>query len=126
MATEPSKYRLAILAGACAAVLAWPASPQPAHPLEALDWDEIGLMGNAGHVPDSTKPKLTAYFEQESYRPGDAARMVVADFAQAVSVQVFRAGEESEPTLPHDVMLGGPVTPVVAIGAVEARRVVPG
>ena len=125
MATEPSKYRLAILAGACAAVLAWPAPPQPAHPLEALDSDEIGLMGNAGHVPDSTKPKLTAYFERESYRPGDAAHLVVTDDADAVSLQVFRAGEESEPTLPHDVMLGGPVTKAVPIGGVEGRRVVP-
>ena len=50
MATTSRKCSLAIAAGACAAVLAWPASPQPAHPQEALDWDEIGLMGNAGHV----------------------------------------------------------------------------
>jgi hypothetical protein len=125
MATTPRKCSLAVVAGACAAVLAWPASPQPAHALEPLDSDEIGLMGNAGHVPDSTKPKLTAYFEQESYRPGDAARMIVADFASAVSIQVVRAGgEESGPTLPRDVMLGGPVTKAVLIGAVQGRRVV--
>ena len=61
-----------------------------------LDSDEIGLMGFAGHVPDSKKPKLTAYFEQESYRPGDEAHLVVTDTASQVSVQILRAGGESE------------------------------
>lgn len=125
MATTPRKYSLAIVVGACVAVLGWPVAPHPTHTLDSLDSDEIGLMGNAGHVPDSTKPKLTAYLERESYRPGDDARLIVADHANAVSVEVFRAGEESGPTLPHDVMLGGPVTKVVRIGAVEGRRAVP-
>ena len=125
MATTPRKYSLAVVIGACVAFLGWPVAPHPTHRLEALDSDEIGLMGNAGHVPDSTKPKLTAYLERESYGPGDDARLIVADHANAVSLQVFRAGEESGPTLPHDVMLGGPVTKVVRIGAVEGRRAVP-
>jgi hypothetical protein len=87
-----------------------------------LDSDEIGLMGNAGRVSDSKKPKLSAYFEQESYRPGDQARLVVTDTAPQVSVQILRAGGETEPTLPHDVMLGTPVTKIVPVGAVHGRR----
>ena len=87
-----------------------------------LDSDEIGLMGFAGHVPDSKKPKLTAYFEQESYRPGDRAHLVVTDTAPQVSMQIFRTGTESEPTVPNDVMLGTPVTKIVPIGAVNGRR----
>jgi N,N-dimethylformamidase beta subunit-like, C-terminal len=90
-----------------------------------LDSDEIGLMGNAGHVPDSKKPTLTAYFEQESYRPGDRAQLVVTDTASQVSVQIFHAGGESEPTVPHDVMLGTPVTKIVPVGTVAGRRVLP-
>lgn len=87
-----------------------------------LDSDEIGLMGFAGHVPDSKKPKLTAYFEQESYRPGDRARLVVTDTASQVSVQILRAGGEPEPTVPNDVMLGTPVTKIVPVGAVRGQR----
>jgi hypothetical protein len=90
----------------------------------ALDSDEIGLIGFAGHVPDSKKPKVTAYFEQESYRPGDQARLVVTDTAPQVSVQIFRTGTESEPTVPNDVMLGTRVTKIVPIGAVHGRRAV--
>lgn len=87
-----------------------------------LDSDEIGLIGFAGHVPDSKKPKVTAYFEQESYRPGDQARLVVTDNAPQVSVQIFRTGTESKATLPNDVMLGTPVTKIVRVGAVHGRR----
>ena len=87
-----------------------------------LDSDEISLMGFAGHVPDSKKPKLTAYFEQESYRPGDRAQLVITDTASQVSLQIFRAGGEPGPTVPNDVMLGTPVTTIAPVGAVHGRR----
>jgi hypothetical protein len=87
-----------------------------------LDADELQLIGNAGRVPDSKKPKLTAYFEHESYGPGDHARLVVTDTAAAVSVQIMRAGGESEPTIPNDVMLGTPVTQPTRLGSVHGRR----
>src|SRR6266516_3902626 len=91
---------------------------------EQLDWDEIQLMGNAGRVPDSKKTKLTAYFLRESYPRGGTAVLVITDRAADVSLQIFRAGTESEETIPNDVMLGSPVTPVSDIGAVHGRRVV--
>ena len=69
---------------------------RPAFGIE-LDADEIGLMGNAGRVPDSSKPKLTAYFDHESYKPGDHAHLTITDTAASVSVRFYRAGTESEP-----------------------------
>ena len=88
-----------------------------------LDSDEIGLIGYAGHAPDSKKPKLTAYFGKESYRPGDSAHLVITDDARQVSIQVMHAGGESGPTVPMDVMLGTPVTKIMPVGAVHGRRV---
>ena len=124
MATGTQKRSTFAVVLALFALLAWTAAPQQRHEPEGLDSDEIGLMGNAGRVPDSTKPKVTAYFERESYRRGDSARMILIDNAAHVSVQVLRAGGESGPTLPHDVMLGTPVTAAVPIGAVDGRRVI--
>jgi hypothetical protein len=114
-------------AAACVAAVfsVHPAAQGPSSTLDgALDADEIQLMGNAGKVPDSTKPKVTAYFDHESYHAGDRARLVVTDTASALSVQIMRAGGENEETIPHDVMLGTPVTQPASIGAVQGRRVV--
>jgi hypothetical protein len=86
-----------------------------------LDSDEIGLMGNAGHAPDSKKPKLTAYFGRESYKPGDRAQLTVTDTAPNVSVRFFRAGTEDVPTVPSDVMLGSPVSRPQQLGDVQGR-----
>jgi len=82
---------------------------------------ELGFGGFAGRVPDSKKPKLTAYFTRESYRPGETAELVVADTASAITVQFFRAGGEDRETVPNDVMLGTPVSPAAALGAVHGH-----
>ncbi|MEP6978332.1 MAG: N,N-dimethylformamidase beta subunit family domain-containing protein [Thermoleophilia bacterium] len=92
---------------------------------ERLDADELDLMGYAGHVPDSKKPKLTATFPRESYRPDRTARLVITDRASNVSLQVFRAGGEATPTVANDVLLGSPVTAPRTIGSVNGRRIVP-
>ncbi|HEX3226540.1 MAG TPA: N,N-dimethylformamidase beta subunit family domain-containing protein [Gaiellaceae bacterium] len=95
-------------------------SSKPAFGME-LDSDEIGLMGNAGRVPDSKKPKLTAFFDHESYKPGDRAHLTITDTAANVSVRFYRAGTESEATLPSDVMLGSPVSQRERLGDVRGR-----
>jgi N,N-dimethylformamidase beta subunit-like protein len=120
--------KILVLSAAAACVAAvfsiQPATHGPISPgREALDADEIQLMGNAGKVPDSTKPKVTAYFDRESYHPGDHARLVVADTASALSVRIMRAGGETGSTLAHDVMLGTPMTSATAVGAVRGHRV---
>ena len=86
--------------------------------------EEIGLIGFAGRVIDSKKPKLTAYFESESYAPGASAQLVIADTAPGVSLRVFRTGGESRPTIPNDVMLGTAVGHTIWIGAVRGQRIV--
>jgi hypothetical protein len=91
---------------------------------EQLDADELELIGYAGHVPDSAKPKLTAYFPNESYRAGDVAQLQIDDTAPNVSIQVLRAGTREKRVIANDVMTGSPVTAVRRIGSVSGRRVV--
>jgi hypothetical protein len=130
MATNPHIKRdaalrvLAIAATLAAAVFASETPHDHRSAGGELDADEIELMGNAGHVPDSKKPKLTAYVLRESYPRGGTARLVIADNASGVSVQIFRAGGEDRPTVPNDVMLGTPVDAPRTIGDVRGRRVV--
>jgi hypothetical protein len=107
-----------------AGVLALAAALVPAAHAAAtrsLDADEIELIGNSGHVPDSKKPKLTAFFPRESYPRGGTAQLIVTDTAPDVSLQVFRAGDEAIPTVPNDVMLGVPVTRARDLGYVRGR-----
>jgi hypothetical protein len=114
-----------LIVGAAFAALTAPFSTPSApanHP--ALDADELELIGYAGHARDSKKPKLTAFFPRESYAPGAKAQLVITDKAKNLSVQIFRAGGESENTVPNDVMLGTPVAPAVRVGDVSGRRVV--
>lgn len=108
MATA-SHIRTGAMLAALVAVTAFPAPQRHEDRPLALDADEIGLIGFAGHVKDSTRPKVTAYFTRESYAPGAHAHLVVTD-AGRYRVQILRAGGESVPTLPNDVMLGTPVT----------------
>ena len=98
-----------------------PTGDAPRGAREELDADEIGFMGNAGHVLDSKNPKLTAYFTQESYRPGDKARLIVTDDASRVEVQFFRAGGERVETVDRDVMRGSPASSITHLGAVHGR-----
>ncbi len=109
--------RVAAAALASAALVALAPAATPVQVGE----DEIELTGSAGHVPDSAKPRLTAAFEQESYRPDDLARLVVTDRAAQVDVRFFRAGGERGPTLSRDVMRGTPVSGVSKLGAVDGR-----
>src|SRR5262245_57378408 len=90
--------------------------------LAGLDEDELEPVGFAGRMPDSTKPKLTAYFRRESYPRGGRARLVISDTAKNVSVTLVRAGGETEATVPNDVMLGSPAAQPLAIGDVAGRR----
>ena len=79
------------------------------HPAPLLDGDEIGLMGNAGHARDSQRPRVTAYFPRESYRPGETARLIV--LGPATTVRLYRAGTESTETFLDDELKGSPIGP---------------
>jgi hypothetical protein len=53
---------------------------------------------------------VDAGFTQESYSPGQTARMVIETDAKQLTWQVFRAGGESVPTYADNVMNGAPMT----------------
>jgi hypothetical protein len=121
MATSSTLSRVVAL-GAAALVLGSGAPTHRPDWTKQLDADELELVGFAGHVPDSKKPKLTAYFPRESYSPGAVADLQITDTAQNVAIQVMRAGTEAKRVRAHDVMTGAPMTAVHAIGPVAGRR----
>jgi hypothetical protein len=123
--TGSALARAALAVAAAVALVYVPASSHgPSLPSWAagLDADELDLVGFAGRMPDSKKPKLTAYFLSESYSRGGNAQLVITDTAKDVSVQFFRAGGEREETIPHDVMLGSAASARRPIGNVDGRR----
>jgi hypothetical protein len=123
MATSSSLRRAAALVAA-ALVLGPGAAAHRPDWTARLDADELDMVGFAGHVPDSTKPKLTAFFPRESYAPGTVAELQITDRAREVSVQVLRAGTGAKRVQAHDVMTGSPMTAVRWIGNVDGRRTV--
>jgi hypothetical protein len=89
-----------------------------------LDADELDLIGYAGHVPDSTKPKVTAFFPNQSYPVGGAAELHITDRARDLSLQIMHAGTDFTRVTANDVMTGTPVTAVRNIGSVTGDRIV--
>src|SRR6476661_2671072 len=123
MATFTSLRRAALLAAA-ALVLGSGAHHTRPDWTKNLDDDERNLVGFAGHVPDSAKPKVTAYFPKESYAVGSTARLEITDRASDVRVQMFRAGMSSKRITASDVMTGKPVSAVRRLGSVSGHRTV--
>ena len=123
MATSSSLRRAAVLVAAALVLGPGAAAHRPDWTAQ-LDADELDMVGFAGHVPDSTKPKLTAFFPRESYAPGTVAELQITDTAREVGIQVLRAGTGAKRVEAHDVMTGSPVTAVRWIGNVDGRRTV--
>jgi hypothetical protein len=123
MATFNSLSRIALLAAA-ALVLGSGGNHSRHDWTKNLDADERNLVGFAGHVADSVKPKLTAYFPKESYAVGSTAGLEITDRASDVWVQMFRAGMSSKRIAPSDVMTGKPVSAVRRLGSVSGHRTV--
>jgi hypothetical protein len=124
MATSTALRRAALLAAA--ALVLGAAAPHGQRPdwTSKLDADELELVGFAGHVPDSAKPKVTAYFPGQSYAAGSTAELEIADRASDVRIQLLRAGMNEARISANDVITGKPVTAVRAIGAVDGHRTV--
>jgi hypothetical protein len=123
MATFTSLSRVALLAAAALVLGPGSHSSRPDW-TKNLDDDERNLVGFAGHVPDSAKPKVTAYFPKESYAVGSTARLEVTDRASDLSVQMFRAGMAVKRISANDVLTGKPVSAVRRLGAVSGHRTV--
>jgi hypothetical protein len=123
MATFSSLRRVALLAAA-ALVLGSGAHHSRPDWTKNLDDDERSLVGFAGHVPDSAKPKVTAFFPKESYAVGSTAELEITDRASDVRVQMFRAGMNPKRIAASDVLTGEPYSKVRRLGAVDGRRTV--
>src|SRR5215218_938173 len=54
---------------------------------ERREGEEHEFEGFAGRVPDSRRPKISAYFLRESYPGGATARLVIANTARHVRLQ---------------------------------------
>jgi hypothetical protein len=84
----------------------------------------LELVGFAGHVPDSAKPKVTAYFPRQSYAQGTTAELEITDRVPDVKVQMFRAGMSPNRITANDLMTGNPVTGVRDLGPAAGSRTV--
>jgi hypothetical protein len=84
-----------------------------------------GASAVGGAATGVAPSKLEAWFDERSYFPGSVATLLVTSPAASATVQLFHAGEESEPTRRNDEMkgvsvgdpvhvrsLGGPGTPL--------------
>ncbi len=69
-------------------------------------------------------PSVEAAFPRESYAPGETAKLVISNRAHGIRLQFFHSGPERTVTRSNSTMNGVPVTPKVAIGSSEGRRVV--
>jgi hypothetical protein len=123
MATFSSLSRAALLAAA-ALVLGSGAPHGRTDWTKTLDADEQSLVGFAGHVPDSAKPKVTAFFPKQSYAVGSTARLEITDRASDVSVQMFRAGMSVKRISASDVLTGKPISGIRRLGSVDGHRTV--
>jgi hypothetical protein len=123
MATFTALRRAALLAAA-ALVLGSGAHHSRPDWTKNLDDDERSLVGFAGHVPDSAKPTVTAFFPKESYAVGSTARLEIVDHASDLQVQMFRAGMSNTRIAASDVMTGKPVSAVRRLGSVSGHRTV--
>lgn len=70
-------------------------------------------------------PAVEAAFIEESYGPGDTARLVVFNRAEGLVLQVFRVGPERQRTIGNVTMEGVPVTRSRDVGSSAGRLVVP-
>ncbi|HEX7625621.1 MAG TPA: N,N-dimethylformamidase beta subunit family domain-containing protein [Gaiellaceae bacterium] len=125
MATSSALSKVALLAAA--AIVLSTAGSRDTRPewLKNLDADELELVGYSGSVPDSTKPKVTAFFANESYAPGSTAQLQIDDKASELTLQIFRAGTSFRRIAANDVMTGLAVGPSRMIGPAHGNRTVP-
>jgi N,N-dimethylformamidase beta subunit-like, C-terminal len=102
-----------ILAGVICVGVAGSGSLVTNQPLEGYDVGATKLV-----------PAVQAAFVQESYRPGQRARLVVRHHSPRLTMQVLEAGPEHEPTTTSTAMNGVPVSRERSLGRISGRRLV--
>jgi len=69
-------------------------------------------------------PSVEAAFSREGYASGETAKLVISNCVRSLRLQVFHSGPERIVTRSNSTMNGVPVTPKVAIGSSDGRRIV--
>jgi len=79
-----------------------------------------------GRAPTKAElePSVEGAFTRESYRPATTARLVIANAAPGIALQIFRIGMEHARTRGNTEMRGVAVTGRALIGSSHGRRVV--
>ena len=103
---------IALLGGTAAALVLGGASPPPSPP-EGRD-----------PTPTELLPSVEAAFPEESYAPGETARLVLFNRARGITMQIFRSGPERRLTRSNAAIRGVAVTAPRAIGSGRAGRAV--
>ncbi|MGH3066449.1 MAG: hypothetical protein ACRDOF_09135 [Gaiellaceae bacterium] len=85
--------------------------------------EEVAPEGRAP-TPAELFPAVEAAFLRESYVSGDTAKLVISTRARGLKLQVLHSGPERKVTRSNSTMNGVPVTPKIAIGSSNGRRVV--
>jgi hypothetical protein len=81
--------------------------------------------GDDAALPPSKRPVIEAAFPRESYPAGAIAHLVIfSKRARNVSVQIFRAGTESQQIEPRDDMYGTAVTDIMRLGTVRRAQAI--
>ena len=103
---------IVLLAGTAAVLLLGGSSPSPAPP-EGRD-----------PTPTELLPSVEAAFPEESYAPGEIARLVFFNRARGITLQILRSGPERRVTRSNASMNGVPISARLAIGTGRPRRTV--
>lgn len=80
-----------------------------------------------GRAPTDAEltPSVEAAFAEESYAPGETARLVVSNRARGLMLRLFRVGPERTPTVGNVTMHGVAVTRRSRVGVSNGRLIVP-
>jgi hypothetical protein len=95
--------------------------PFGAAPRQTVEEEE-----HEGRAPTDVEltPSVEAAFPEESYAPGSTARLVVSNRARGLTLQLFRVGEERQPTVGNVTMQGVAVTRREHVGSSDGRLVI--
>jgi hypothetical protein len=74
--------------------------------------------------PNAVLPAVDAAFTEESYRPGDRARLVIFNAARDIRLQIFRCGPERTVARSSATMNGVPVSGKLAVGSSGGRKTI--
>jgi hypothetical protein len=94
-----------------------------AEPVVAAHEEEYEEHEGRAPTKAELQPSVEAAFARESYRPGATARLVLANAARGITLQLFRVGPERVPTRGNSEMQGVAVTAPSAVGVSRGRRV---